>query len=85
MTTLKMADSAVLREKPEITLENVSAGEGVLLGIYKKIFSATQTRPFGEISAGHKASCEPNAEISINGLETIILPVPDLILYNGWI
>src|SRR2546421_11106045 len=85
MTTLKMADSAVLREKPEITLENVSAGGGVLLGIYKKIFSATQTRPFGEISAGHKASCEPNAEISINGLETIILPVPDLILYNGWI
>jgi len=45
MTTLKMADSAVLREKPEITLENVSAGEGVLPGIYKN-FSRNTNQPF---------------------------------------
>jgi len=46
MTTLKMADSVVLREKPEITLENVSAGEGVLPGIYKKFFSRNTNQPF---------------------------------------
>src|SRR5436853_1226606 len=85
MRYLKNADSPVLREKPEISPRNVSASEWPLPRIYKKNFPRDTNQPFGEISTGQEARCQPNAEISINGLETIILPVPDLILYHGWI
>src|SRR5438445_12107594 len=85
MRMLKVADSAVLREKPIFSPRIASVSEWTLSRILKLKISRDTNQPFGEISAGRKARCEPNAEISINGLETIILPVPDLILYNGWI
>jgi len=39
MPGLKVADSAVLREKPVISPRNVSASDSILPGIYKKILS----------------------------------------------
>src|SRR2546421_8177906 len=85
MPILKVADSAVLREKPIFSPRIASVSEWTLSRISKIKISRDTNQLFGEICAGHKSCCQPKAEISINGLETIILPVPDLILYNGWI